>query len=88
VPPAHRLESALRRSGATPPVSSASCALETAAQRSGTPFGPIGGSVYACMLTRGATKVAYNVQLLPNGCFVAERRAPGAVIYGCGAARR
>jgi hypothetical protein len=69
-------------------VSSASCALETTAQRSGTPFGAIGGTVYACMLTRGATKAAYNVQLLTNGCFVAERRAPGVVIYGCGAERR
>jgi len=84
---ARRLERALRRSRATPPVSSATCSLETAAQRSGSPFGASGGSVYACMLTRGATKAAYNVQLLTNGCFVAERRAPGVAIYGCGAGR-
>ena len=88
VPFGRRLESALRRSRATPPVSRASCRLETAAQRSGSPFGSGGPPVYACTLARGATSSAYDVQLLPTGCFVAERRSPGVAIYGCGAGRR
>jgi hypothetical protein len=83
-----RLERALRLAREAPLVSAASCRLETTAQRARSPFGVRGGTVYACALTRAGTAAAYNVQLLPNGCFVAERRAPGVVIYGCGAGRR
>ncbi len=87
VPVARRLERALRRARATPRVSAASCRPETATQRSGSPFGSDGPPVYACTLARGGPQTAYDVQVLASGCFVAERRAPGAAIYGCGAGR-
>lgn len=84
VPVARRLERALSRTRATPPVATASCRLETAAQRATSPFGPTGPPVYACTLGRGGHQASYDVQLLATGCFVAERRAPGVAIYGCG----
>jgi hypothetical protein len=30
-------------------------------------------------------RVNYVVQVLPDGCFVAERRRRGRAVYGCGA---
>jgi len=84
---ARRLERALGGVRATPSVSAASCRVETAVQRSGSPFGSSGPPVYACTLARGGHEASYDVQLLATGCFVAERRAPGSAIYGCGAGR-
>ena len=28
-------------------------------------------------------RAPYAVQLLPNGCYVAERKRPGQAVYGC-----
>lgn len=82
--PADHVAHDLLHARVTPPLTEARCRLETRAERAGSPFGPVGGSVYACTLARGGPPVAYDVQVLANGCFVAERRKPGAVIYGCG----
>lgn len=82
--PANHVAHGLLHARVKPPLTGARCRLETPAERAGSPFGPVGGSVYACTLARGGPPVAYDVQVLANGCFVAERRKPGAVIYGCG----
>ena len=82
--PAGRVAHDLLHASVKPPLTGARCALETAAQRARSPFGPVGGTVYACTLAHGGPPVAYDVQVLSNGCFVAERRKPGAAIYGCG----
>jgi len=41
--------------------------------------------VFSCLITLGGQRALYYVQVLGNGCFVAERRRPGQAIYGCGA---
>jgi hypothetical protein len=81
----HGLEQALRKSHSQPSVSAVSCSAESAEQRAQSPFGQTGPPVFACTITAGGAATAYDVQLLPNGCFVAERRRPGKAIYGCGA---
>jgi hypothetical protein len=63
------------------------CVTESGAERAKSPFGSTGPPVFACTITAGGSRTAYDVQLLPNGCFVAERRAPGKAIYGCVAAK-
>jgi hypothetical protein len=88
-PPAARGQSltrALLKSRSQPPVTGAACVPESRAQRAKSPFGPNGPPVFSCQLRAGGTRIAYDVQLLANGCFVAERRKPGKAIYGCGAA--
>ncbi|HET9102404.1 MAG TPA: hypothetical protein VFN55_03545 [Solirubrobacteraceae bacterium] len=71
----------------TPRVIGARCRQETAAQRARSPFGASAPLVYACTLRRGGADAAFDVQVLPSGCFVAERHRPGAAIYGCGVKR-
>ncbi len=73
------------KSAGAPHPAEVSCRAESASERERSPFGPTGGSVYACSLTVHGNLVPYDVQLLRNGCFVAERRRPGKAIYGCGA---
>jgi hypothetical protein len=83
----HGLEQALRKSPSKPSVSAVTCHAESVSQRAQSPFGKTGPPVFACSITAGGAPVAYDVQLLPSGCFVAERRAPGKAIYGCGAGK-
>jgi hypothetical protein len=78
---------ALQISAGKPSPTAVTCRLETAAERGQSPFGPTGAPVFACSITASGTHSAYDVQLLPNGCFVAERRKPGKAIYGCGAGK-
>ena len=87
-PAAARLGSltrALLHARTTPAVSAVLCLAESAAERAKSPFGATGPPVFACSITAGGSRTAYDVQLLPTGCFVAERRKPGKAIYGCGA---
>jgi hypothetical protein len=74
-------------SAGKPSPTAVSCRLETAAQRGQSPFGPTGPPVFSCSITAGGAPSVYDVQLLPSGCFVAERRKPGKAIYGCGAGK-
>jgi hypothetical protein len=58
-----------------------------------------GGDVFSCAMTvtaggMGGARASgrYDVQVLANGCFVAERRTRtpplGQAVYGCGVTRR
>jgi len=43
--------------------------------------------LFTCELTLPDERASYVVQVLRNGCFVAERRRSGRAVYGCGADR-
>ena len=65
-------------------VQAAACQPATAAQRDHAPFGRNPGLVFECQLDVERERLArYDVQVLANGCFVAERHRPGRAIYGC-----
>lgn len=40
--------------------------------------------VFVCLIALERQRDAYDVQVLGNGCYVAERIRPGKAIYGCG----
>jgi hypothetical protein len=63
----------------------ASCRSATDADRARAPFGPRATNLYVCTidLPRAGDPARYDVQLLANNCFVAERRRPGNADYGC-----
>ena len=61
------------------------CRSATAAERGTAPFGPTSLPVFVCLVAVNGHSDAFNVQVLNNGCFVAERARPGKAIYGCGA---
>ncbi len=63
-----------------------SCRTATSAQSTAF-FGPKAGPVFSCELTITRERASYVVQVLHDGCFVAERRRPGRAVYGCGVAR-
>jgi hypothetical protein len=65
----------------------AACRASSAAERAAAPFGHTSTPLFTCELTVTGERASYVVQVLPNGCFVAERRRPGRAIYGCGARR-
>jgi hypothetical protein len=73
-----------------PKPTAATCRTMTRPERvaARTDFGPTGLPLYLCSLTFARHEVAYNVQLLPNGCFVSHpaTKAKPEVIYGCGVA--
>jgi hypothetical protein len=83
----HRLEHALLVARSEPHPSAVSCRLESAAERGQSPFGKTGPPVFACSVTAAGAPSVYDVQVLPSGCYVAERRKPGKAIYGCGAGK-
>jgi hypothetical protein len=56
-------------------------------ERSAAPFGSTMLPLFTCELTVTGQRAGYVVQVLRNGCFVAERRLPGRAVYGCGADR-
>jgi hypothetical protein len=43
--------------------------------------------LFTCELTVTGERARYVVQVLRNGCFIAERRRRGRAVYGCGADR-
>lgn len=77
------LERALR---ATPNagVAGASCRRATPAERRDAPFRATRRPVFTCRVGIGqGLAEPFAVQVLANGCFVAERHRPGRAIYGC-----
>ena len=82
---AHRLEAALLANSGPPRAASASCRPATSAERAAAPFGHTARPVFVCLVGRDGHRDAFDVQVLDNGCFVAERTRPGQAIYGCGA---
>jgi hypothetical protein len=81
---ARRLERALLRGGPPRPAA-ASCRPATAAEIRAAPFGRHPGAVFSCLIEVAGRRAAYAVQVLPNGCYVAERFRGGQALYGCGA---
>ncbi len=69
--------------------SSARCAAATAQQRRRAPFGTATRRpILRCTITWGGRPAeAYDLEVLGNGCFVAERVRPGRSDSGCGALR-
>lgn len=84
---ARSLEHALVTGGRPPRPSAASCRTASPAERSAAPFGPTRLPLFTCQVTIGGEQADYAVQVLRNGCFVAERRRPGHAVYGCGVGR-
>lgn len=84
-PSARRLEDALLANTGPPRLASASCRPATAAERTTAPFGQTARPVFVCLLAVEGHRDTFAVQVLKNGCYVAERTRPGQAIYGCGA---
>ena len=61
------------------------CRTATAAERLKAPFGNSKAPEFSCLIAVNGDNSPYYVQLLGNGCYVAERERPGQSIYGCGA---
>ena len=81
------VERALVARGGPPAPSAAVCHGASAGERQAAPFGVTQRPVLSCLLTVGGERARYDVQVLANGCFVAERHRPGRAVYGCGADR-
>jgi hypothetical protein len=81
------VERALVAHGGPPAPSAAVCRGASAPERQAAPFGATQRPVLSCLLTVGGESARYDVQVLANGCFVAERHRPGRAVYGCGAER-
>lgn len=84
-PAARRLEVALTSQTVPPRPTSASCRPATAAQRTTAPFGSTTLPVFVCLVDTEGHQSTFDVQVLKNGCYVAERTPAGQAIYGCGA---
>ena len=63
------------------------CQASSSAERRVAPFGRTRLPLFTCELTLTGERASYVVQVLHDGCFVAERRRPGRAVYGCGADR-
>jgi hypothetical protein len=63
------------------------CRVATVKERSTSPFGKTQLPLFTCKLTLGNKRASYVVQVLHNGCFVAERHVKGQAVYGCGVKR-
>jgi hypothetical protein len=81
------LERALLTRGGSPPPTVAECRGATTAERHAAPFGPTRRPLFSCLLTVTGEQARYDVQVLLNGCYVAERDPAGQAVYGCGADR-
>lgn len=86
-PTGRRVQQALLAKRDPPRPTSASCRPATAAERSAAPFGRTSLPVFLCVLAVDGRRARYDVQVLTNGCYVAERTTPGQAIYGCGVRR-
>lgn len=82
---AHALVSS---SGGQPRPTFASCRSATGTERRLAPFGPTRTPEFSCLIAVNGERAPYAVQLLPNGCYVAERKRPGQAVYGCEALKR
>jgi hypothetical protein len=67
-----------------PPPDGASCQTPTRAERGRAPFGATRRPVFACFITSRSGAGSYFVQVLANGCWVAERRQGRGGLQGCG----
>lgn len=81
------VERALLAHGGSPRPTSASCRGATTAERAAAPFGNTRRPLFSCLLTVTGERARYDVQVLRNGCYVAERHRRGRAVYGCGADR-
>ncbi len=78
------VEYAILQNSPPPRPTAASCRAPTAAEQSKSPVGGTGSTLFSCSITVVPARVQFYVEVLPNGCFVAERQRPGRAIYGCG----
>jgi hypothetical protein len=78
-----RLNRAFLTRSQTPRPTRVFCRDATTAEIANGPFGHSSSPQFSCRLTIAGSKARYDVQLLHNGCYVAERRQPGKAIYGC-----
>jgi hypothetical protein len=85
-PGARSIERALLAHGGPPRPTTANCRASSSAERTSEPFGRTRLPLFKCDLTVTGERASYVVQVLENGCFVAERRRLGRAVYGCGAA--
>jgi len=74
----HGLERALIANGAVAPT----CRPATAAERAAGPFGRR-GRLFSCRMTIDGERARYDVQVVGERCFVAERHHRGRALYGC-----
>jgi hypothetical protein len=81
--PGVRVTSALMSSRTKPRISAASCSTASAREAAHGPFGRTKDPVFGCTITRDGAVGRYVVQLLPNGCVVAESVSGHHAIYGC-----
>jgi hypothetical protein len=81
------VERALLAHGGPPAPTAAACRASSAAERASAPFGRTRRPLFTCELTVTGERASYVVQVLRNGCFIAERRRRGRAVYGCGADR-
>lgn len=82
---ARALQHALVTRGGPPRPTTATCRAATPAERRAAPFGRTRRPVYSCLITLTGERARYDVQVLRNGCYVAERHRRGRAVYGCGA---
>jgi hypothetical protein len=77
-----KLEHALRTNPNSP--ATASCNSATTADRRRARSFPHARRLFICKITlRGQRASIFDVEVLANGCFVAERRRHGQAVYGC-----
>jgi hypothetical protein len=81
------VERALQAQAGPPRPTKVTCRASSPAERRAAPFGHTRLPLFTCELTVTGDRAAYVVQVLHNGCFVAERRRPGRAVYGCGVKR-
>jgi hypothetical protein len=82
-PSSRSLEQALLAVTAPPRPTYALCHSAGAAEIRASPVGP--PPLFLCTITLNGQRARYDVQVLRNGCYVAERRPPGQAqsIVGC-----
>jgi hypothetical protein len=82
-PSSRSLERALLAMTAPPRPTYALCHSATAAQIRASPVGP--PPLFLCTITLNGQPAQYDVQVLHNGCYIAERRppGPGQSVVGC-----
>lgn len=81
------LERANLRQTNPPRLTAVSCRSPTASERASSPIGGTASALFSCRITVEGESARFDVQVLPNGCFVAERQPAGQAVYGCGVAR-
>ena len=84
---AQSIARALQVHGSPPAPTAAQCHVSSAAERAAAPFGHTSLPLFTCELTVSGQRGRYAVQVLQNGCFVAERLGGGQSVQGCGVKR-